>query len=324
MESSNWKTDFGLEKSNNVLERGKNLLLVSKEIHIIGGKAFTLWFENKTMGFAYGFAYGGEVSLPDGRYDNAGLITGIKEGDSPEYVVNTVSNNPAPEVFYDLSKEEAQAIKNVSVYCSNDEIKYIMCGILFDKKNSCIVATDGGRLIKTNWSKFGKEEDQTLLFTSKMLSLLAKKGSRLAFNNDGVFVVSKDGQYIFSKAIDGVFPNYMRVIPNSPEQLSLKMEIKNPDAFKVASKVVDKKTKRVFITKEGDVNVDLESEVFNASKGMIYSEIDTMAINCSFMQDAIDAGARLFMGCGPKKPLFSEWSDGELNYTTVIMPMLMD
>ncbi len=293
------------------------MLLLNKKIYVLGGKIFSYDFKKNVT---KSFCYAGETNLPDGGYDETGMVTGKSLFPSvPDFVSKIVSRDEKLETL-ELTDGEKEAIFHCANYACKESSRFFMSGVYFDKEEALIVATDGRRLLTASWTKFPKFSTQ-YFFSAKMVSLLKKKGSTISFGKNGVYVNGKNGEFIYSEKVDGQFPSYRRVIPeksNSDKTITILDE----KAFDVAEKVADKKTRMVIIEENGDVSND---GGFIASSGMIENGLgERIAFNVDFMIEAISLGCCIFYGNSPKKAWISNSVKGDIEYMTVIMPIHLD
>lgn len=120
-------------------------------------------------------------------------------------------------------KEFKEIIKDVIFACAQtDEIRTTLTGVLFGIKEQILtlVSTDGRRLAKMEYllkEVFPKEEK--LIIPGKSLQeiqRISKEESEiLIFINEGQVFFKFDETTIYSRVIDGSFPNYNQVIPSN-------------------------------------------------------------------------------------------------------------
>jgi DNA polymerase-3 subunit beta len=140
------------------------------------------------------------------------------------------------EKAYSLEQAElATMLKSVSYAQSTDETRYILNGVYFNFKDGklALVATDGRRL-----ALVGKEMDVpaesagAIILPAKTvgeLTRLLDKGEKVKINfNDrrAAFQIATDKEtsglvdhvYLYSKVVEGNYPNYQQVIPKETHQ----------------------------------------------------------------------------------------------------------
>jgi DNA polymerase-3 subunit beta len=135
----------------------------------------------------------------------------------------------------------ATMIRNVEFAQSTDETRYVLNGTFFSfqKGGLTLVATDGRRLarsVKTFDECAAKEG--TCIIPARSIGELARllnSGTTVKFQfNDrrAAFLIQTDKDkegltgeiYLFSKVVEGNFPNYNQVIPKSDGRVSVKFE----------------------------------------------------------------------------------------------------
>jgi DNA polymerase-3 subunit beta len=140
------------------------------------------------------------------------------------------------EKSYTLEQAELTAmLKSVAYAQSSDETRYILNGVYFNFKEGklSLVATDGRRLALTS-----KEMDVpadasgAIILPAKTVSELLRlldKGEKLKINFNerrAAFQIATDKEssglidsiYLYSKVVEGNYPNYQQVIPKETHQ----------------------------------------------------------------------------------------------------------
>ena len=142
----------------------------------------------------------------------------------------------ADEKAVSLEQEElATMLKSVSYAQSSDETRYILNGVYFSFKDEklTLVATDGRRLALISKDLPSPEGAGSIILPAKTVSELGRmldKGTkvRLAVSEKrSAFQISTDkvgdnglidNIYLFSKVVDGNYPNYNQVVPKETHQ----------------------------------------------------------------------------------------------------------
>lgn len=147
---------------------------------------------------------------------------------------------PLPEFGDDknftLEQSELTAmLKSVSYAQSSDETRYILNGVYFNFRDGklSLVATDGRRLaLISKELEVPAESAGSIILPAKTVSELTRmldKGSQLkiAFNDRRAsFQINTDKEgsglidsiYLYSKVVEGNYPNYQQVIPKETHQ----------------------------------------------------------------------------------------------------------
>lgn len=140
------------------------------------------------------------------------------------------------EKAYSLEQAELAAmLKSVAYAQSTDETRYILNGVYFNFKDGklALVATDGRRLALVNKElEVPASSAGAIILPAKtvteLLRLLGKgKTLKISFNDRrAAFQIDTDGDksgltdsiFLFSKVVEGNYPNYQQVIPKETHQ----------------------------------------------------------------------------------------------------------
>lgn len=156
--------------------------------------------------------------------------------------------------YFDVPADEFKAMITQTIFAvSDDETRYFMNGVFFEKKddNLNLVATDGRRLSFTSKPLCaGINSFSEAIVPPKILNILLKRAPSegfisLAIVDKTIFI--KFANYEFASVlIDGKFPAYQRVIPESQ---SFKFEVNKKDLQEAMHRVgllADKKSQRAY------------------------------------------------------------------------------
>ncbi|MDR2535809.1 MAG: DNA polymerase III subunit beta [Treponema sp.] len=137
---------------------------------------------------------------------------------------------------------------------SDDETRYYMTGVFFEKKGDSLimVATDGRRLAYIK-KEAGPEiqEFPGIIIPPKILHIIMRRAG-----DEGLITIAvtekilyvRFGSYNLSSVlIDGTFPNYNRVIPESQSYSFSVSRTEMLDALKRVSILVEQKSHRVYL-----------------------------------------------------------------------------
>lgn len=140
------------------------------------------------------------------------------------------------EKAYSLEQSElATMLKSVAYAQSTDETRYILNGVYFNFKEGklSLVATDGRRLaLVSKEMEVPPASAGAIILPAKTVSELARlldKGAKVKINfNDrrAAFQIATDKDtsglidhvYLYSKVVEGNYPNYQQVIPKETHQ----------------------------------------------------------------------------------------------------------
>ena len=221
---------------------------------------------------------------------------------------------------------------------SDDETRYFMNGVFLEniEGNIIMVATDGRRLsyIKKNTSGTIKPFSGVII-PPKVLQLVSKQSSgegtiQVAVTEKSIFF-KFDNQTISSSLIEGQFPNYNRVIPESQSFEVIVKREELVEAVKRVSLLVENKSRRIFLNiTNGMIELNSEeSEIGVATEEIecAYEGNDTLiALNYSYLVDPLRVIENENI-----KLLFTEsnkaitlQSAEESDYFHIVMPMQLD
>jgi DNA polymerase-3 subunit beta len=140
------------------------------------------------------------------------------------------------EKAYTLQQDELNSmLKNVSYAQSTDETRYILNGVYFNFRDGKIslVATDGRRLaVVSKEMDVPAESAGAIILPAKTVSELSRlldKGEKVKINFSDrrcAFQIATDKDtsglidnvYLYSKVVEGNYPNYLQVIPKETHQ----------------------------------------------------------------------------------------------------------
>jgi len=289
-------------------------------------------------------------SLPDGEIefsqikDDHLLINPV--GKDINFSLKIISSEKYPEIqetnresFFNVpQKEFINMISQTIFSISDDETRYFMNGVYFEKKddNLVMVATDGRRLSYiSNSANDEIEELKGVIIPPKILNLVKKlsssEGNISIAVSDKTFFTQFDNQKISSTLIEGQFPNYSRVIPDS-QQHSVKLKKTDLiEALKRVSLLAEQKSRRIYMTiKDGILEFNSEeSEIGKAVEKInceYTGEETTLALNYLYLLDPLKVMQveYICIDFTEKNRAITLKSDPEDNYFHIIMPMQMD
>jgi DNA polymerase-3 subunit beta len=151
-------------------------------------------------------------------------------------------------------KEFKEMIQQTVFAVSDDETRYFMNGVFFEKEKEKIVmvATDGRRLAYVEKNISFKENDFSgVIIPPKILVILLKRAGdegilSISITNKNIFI--QFGCYKLSSVlIEGQFPNYQRVIPENQEYFCTVNRSGVLEALKRVSLLVEQKSYRIYL-----------------------------------------------------------------------------
>lgn len=247
--------------------------------------------------------------------------------------------SPHSLTFFDVPIKEFKEMINQTVFSvSDDETRYFMNGVYFEKKDSKLqfIATDGRRLAYIS-KDFGINipDFKSVIIPPKILNIINRRGYdegsiSLAVGEKNIFF--RFGNYEFSTVlIEGQFPNYNRVIPES-QNFSFIITTKDlQEALKRVSLLVEQKSRRIFLSASRDTLTisSQETEIGTAKE----------EIPCDFQGDDITFALNYLYLEEPMKVINSEKikieyteamkaitlkAEPEKDFFHIVMPMQME
>jgi DNA polymerase-3 subunit beta len=244
------------------------------------------------------------------------------------------------EVFEIPIRDLKDMIEETIFAISHDETRYFMNGVYFEKSEDkfVMVATDGRRLafISKIYDKSSKIPDfPGIIIPPKILNIVLKRAG-----DEGMAGISITDKIIFiqfgsyklsSVLIDGQFPNYKRVIPESQTRSFTVNRGEMLDALKRVSLLVEQKSHRLYLNlSPGVISVYCEeSDIGNAREDIpckYDGEEVTIALNYRYLEEPFKV-----MGTEEISVLFSDPNKTitilpvpEKDYFHIVMPMQQD
>lgn len=119
---------------------------------------------------------------------------------------------------------EFNKLKAALLFASTDQQRQYLCGVYVESREGIltIVGLDGHRLVLFNEKRDKNKEvkDCNFIIPSECLKKIKKQKNiddvEIDFN-EGAISISYDGDTYRCKEIDGVYPDYKRVMPNESE-----------------------------------------------------------------------------------------------------------
>lgn len=289
------------------------------------------------------------ASIPDGEIE-------IEQDDSKiiikptfkkvRFQLKTISSEKFPELpeapessFFSIpAREFKEMISQVVFAVSDDETRYFMNGVYMEKSEGGIVmvSTDGRRLA---YVKKDFDADipsfKGVIVPPKVLNLVARRASDeglidIAVTDKNIFL--RFGSYkISSVLIEGQFPNYQKVIPESQKT---KVSVKRTellDALKRVSIFVEQKSRRTFFTLSPGVLVlaSEESELGTAREEIpcSYDGPDTtLALNYKYVEDPLKVLAGEYVNLEFTEPnrAITLSPEEDKGFFHIVMPMQLE
>jgi DNA polymerase III subunit beta len=222
----------------------------------------------------------------------------------PEYKIKIIASEKYPEFPVSSSAPFEMPIKDLrdmiqqSIFAvSDDETRFFLTGIYLEKIGDKInmVATDGRRLAFVEKTADKKINDfPGVIIPPKILNTVLKRSGdeglvSISVNDRSIFI--NFASYRFSSVlIEGSFPNYRKVIPESQEfSLSVKRE-EMLSALRRVSLMVEKKSHKIFLgIAPGRISVSSEENEIGTAEDEIPCKYDgeemTIALNFRYLEE---------------------------------------
>ena len=246
-------------------------------------------------------------SIPDGEieFDQKDSRINIKtSAKKAKFQLKSIASDKFPVFaaagndFFEMSiRDLKEMIKETIFAVSNDETRYYMNGIYFEKaeENFVMVATDGRRLALMKKKALpGPPDFKGIIIPAKILNIVLKRAgdegmARICVTDKIIFI--QFGSYRLSSVlIEGQFPNYRRVIPESQVNSFTVNRIEMFDALKRVSLLVEEKSHRVYLAlSSGAISVYCEeNDIGNAREEIsckYEGEEHTIALNYRYLEE---------------------------------------
>jgi DNA polymerase-3 subunit beta len=205
---------------------------------------------------------------------------------------------PKDDTFFEFPVKEFKDMVLQTVFAvSDDETRYFMNGVFFEKEGNelVMVATDGRRLAYIHKNAGNDiEEFSDIIIPPKILNIIMKRAGdegniKISVTDKTIFM--RFGSYNLSSVlIEGQFPNYRRVIPESQNYTITVNRIEMLDALKRVSLLVEQKSRRVYLGVEpGVMSISSEESDIGTAKEEIPCKYDgkevSIAINYRYIEE---------------------------------------
>jgi len=251
--------------------------------------------------------YGILNSIPDGEIEfeqkdsKINIKTTVKKA---KFQLKSIASDKFPEFtaagteFFEMPiRHLKDMIKETIFAVSSDETRYFMNGVYFEKAEDkfVMVATDGRRLAFINKpAESGPPDFSGIIIPSKILNIVLKRAgdegmAGICVSDKNIFI--QFGSYKLSSVlIEGQFPNYRRVIPESQENSFTVNRVEMLDALKRVSLLVEEKSHRVYLgLSSGAISVYCEeNDIGNAREEIsckYEGEEHTIALNYRYLEE---------------------------------------
>lgn len=289
-------------------------------------------------------------SMPEGiiefeENDNDKLFIKSLDHDI-SFQLNSIGADKFPELqdvnddnYFDLPQQHFMDMISQTIFSiSDDETRYFMNGVYMEKSdnNLVMVGTDGRRLSYIG-SDLGNSipDFNGVIIPPKILNLVKKlasgQGNLLLAVLDKVIFVKFDNQKISSSLIDGQFPNYNKVIPETQEYKVTLDKAPLSDALRRVSILAEQKSKKIFITfSPGNLTLKSEESDIGTAKETLECSYEgpemTLALNFMYLLEPIKVikDEQISLLFTEKNRAISVVSEPEKDFVHIVMPMQID
>jgi DNA polymerase-3 subunit beta len=206
---------------------------------------------------------------------------------------------PVPNTdFFEIPvKDFKEMIQQTIFAVSDDETRYFMNGVFFEKNGDKIimVGTDGRRLAFISKEPEGGIQDfPGIIIPPKILNIIMKRAGdegliSLSVTDRSIFI--RFGSYNLSSVlIEGQFPNYHRVIPETQTHSFSMNRLEMLDALRRVSLLVEQKSHRIYLgVSSGTLAVYSEESDIGAAKEEIPCKYEgeevSIALNYRYIEE---------------------------------------
>lgn len=279
------KVNFETRIPVNVIEEGKTTVFCDKLLSILN-------------------------SIPDGEleFEQKDLKIVIKPSFKKiRFQLKSIASDKFPEFpssenvsFFGIPVHQFKQMITQTIFAvSDDETRYFMNGVFMEKKDESLVmvATDGRRLAYTNKAfDVAIPDIPGIIIPPKVLSLVLKRAGdegeiALGISEKTLFV--RFGSYSFSSVlIEGQFPNYSRVIPESQSFNFTVNRMELIEALKRVSLLVEQKSKRIYLgISSGVLSISSEESDIGTAREEIPCRYDgdevSIALNHRYLEEPL-------------------------------------
>jgi DNA polymerase-3 subunit beta len=294
--------------SNIYIEAQENSLLIkATDMKVNFETKVPVDVKEKGAATVYGDKFLGILNtIPDGEleFEMKDVFFNIKhETKKAGSKIKTIDSDKFPEFtvaakdFFEIPVKEFKNMVQETIFSiSDDETRYFMNGVYFEKADNklVMVSTDGRRLSYISKPVSGFDDFSGVIIPPKILNVIMKYsgdegmiGISVADNN----IYIQFGDYKLSSVlIEGQFPNYKRVIPESQSYSFVVKRQEMLEALRSVSVMVEQKSHRVYMgIKPGRLSIYCEENEFGDSQREIPCEYDgeelSIALNYRYIEE---------------------------------------
>ncbi|MCL2007181.1 MAG: DNA polymerase III subunit beta [Treponema sp.] len=297
----------------------------------------------------YGDKFSGILnSVPDGEIEfekSENRITIKTSAKKAKFQLKSIASDKFPEfsaagkdIFEMPIRDLKEMISETIFAISDDETRYFMNGVFFEKAEDkfMMVATDGRRLAYMHKPAPDTVSDFSgVIIPPKILNIVAKRagdeGMAGVSITDKTIFISFGSYKLSSVLIEGQFPNYRRVIPETQENSFIVNRLEMLDALKRVSLLVEQKSHRVYLgLSSGVVSVFCEeNDIGNAREEIpckYVGEELSMALNYRYLEEPLKVmgGDEVSVQFTDPNKTITIMPVPEKDFFHIVMPMQQD
>jgi DNA polymerase-3 subunit beta len=288
-------------------------------------------------------------SIPDGEleFDQNDMKIVIKPFNKKiKFQLKSIASDKFPEfpvpdnkeMFEIPVKDFKEMIMQTVFAVSDDETRYFMNGVFFEKQEEklIMVATDGRRLAYIDKDiGIGIKDFSGVIVPPKILNIIMKRAG-----DEGLVTISITDKTIFirfgsyqlsSVLIEGQFPNYHRVIPESQIYSFSMNRMEMLDALRRVSLLVEQKSRRIYMgVVSGVISISSEeSDIGNAKEEIpckYEGEEVSIALNYRYIEEPLKIMSEEEISVHFTEPtrVITIKPSPEKNFFHILMPMQLD
>lgn len=288
-------------------------------------------------------------SLPPGEieFDQNDIKINIKPiSKKAKFQLKSITSDKYPEFFsskslsfFEIPVKEFKEMINQTIFSvSDDETRYFMNGVYLEKKENNIqmIATDGRRLAYISKEfEVSLPEFKGIIIPPKILTIINRRASDeglIAIGIGDKKIFFKFSNYEFSSVlIEGQFPNYNRVIPESQKYSFSITSSDILDALKRVSLLVEQKSRRIYMSlSSGALTISSQETEIGTAKEEIPCRFDgediVFALNYLYLEEPIKVigSERVIVEFSESMKAITLKSDPEKDFFHIVMPMQME
>ena len=292
--------------------------------------------------------YGILNSIPEGEIEfeqkdnKINIKTLVKKA---RFQLKSIASDKFPEFaasgkeFFEVPVRDLKEMIQETIFAiSDDETRYFMNGVFFEKTDDkfIMVATDGRRLAYiSKKAASGVGDFSGIIVPPKILNIVLKRAgdegmAKISLTDKSIFI--QFGSYKLSSVlIDGQFPNYNRVIPESQPNHFTFNRLEMMDALKRVSLLVEQKSHRIYLSiSPGNISIHCEeNDIGNAQEEIpckYEGEEISIALNYRYLEEhfKVMGGEEVSIHFSEPSKTITIMPVPEKDFFHIVMPMQLE